>query len=281
MVSFLAKGPTQLFFVQYWQISYIMTCTIPPSYLETLVGSISSVFKKLFIRPMETAPWWFLRIIMLAVMFVVGPQPLVSQIGKLVITWMIQTTPYGRRKKGPWSVLNRDSETKAVLYFSHHQFYKHWSCCPNLESRIMFSELHHHQYRKHSSWWQQLSKPWVKDVVFRINKDVGGKGADSNEERSTVPHQVLSSKKFHQFCQWSILVIITSCDDQLWLCQVTWVPSKYWNRFKAVISAFLHLILVKKRGIHKEKPPSCWNSIRILPDVSDHLHERLLPGVHL
>ena len=122
---------------------------------------------------------------------------------------MIQTTPYGRRKKGPWSVLNRDSETKAVLYFSHHQFYKHWSCCPNLESRILFSVPHHHQYRKHSSWWQQLSKPWVKDVVFRINKDVGGKGADSNEERSTVPHQVLSSKKFHQFCQWSILVIIT------------------------------------------------------------------------
>ena len=136
----------------------MMTCTIPPSYLETLVGSISSVFKKLFIRPMETAPWWFWRIIMvvmLAVMFVVGPQPLVSQIGKVVITWMIQTTPYGRRKKGPWSVLNRDSETKAVLYFSHHQFYKHWSCCPNLESRILFSELHHHQYRKHSSWWQR------------------------------------------------------------------------------------------------------------------------------
>ena len=214
-------------------------------------------------------------------MFVIGPQPLVSQIGKLVITWMIQTTPYGRRKKGPWSVLNRDSETKAVLYFSHHQFYKHWSCCPNLESRILFSVLHHHQYRKHSSWWQQLSKPWVKDVVFRINKDVGGKGADSDKERSTIPHQILSSKKFHQFCQWSIFVIITSCDDQLWLCQVTWVPSKYWNRFKAVISAFLHLILVKNRRIHKEKPSCCWNSIRILPDVSNHFHERLLPGVHL
>ena len=127
-------------------------------------------------------------------MFVIGPQPLVSQIGKLVITWMIQTTPYGRRKKGPWSVLNRDSETKAVLYFSHHQFYKHWSCCPNLESRILFSVLHHHQYRKHSSWWQQLSKPWVKDVVFRINKDVGGKGANSDEEWSTVPHQILRSR---------------------------------------------------------------------------------------
>ena len=187
-------------------------CTIPPSYLETLVGSISSVFKKLFIRPMETAPWWFLRmimVVMLAVMFVGGPQPLVF-ISNWEVGYNLDDTDDAiwKKEKGALECVEQRQRDESCPVFYHHQFYKHWSCRQNLESRILFSVLHHHQYRKHSSWWQQLSKPWVKDVVFRINEDVGGKRADSDEKRSTVPHQILRSKKFHQFCQWSIIVVI-------------------------------------------------------------------------
>jgi len=130
-------------------------------------------------------------------MFVVGPQPLVSQIGKLVITWMIQTTPYGRRKKGPWSVLNRDSETKAVLYFTIISFINIDHVVQTLSQGRCFPD--------------QQGRRWQRSRQRR--------GKEHSSTSNTAQQKVSSilSMIYHSDPSWSVSMIDHYCDHHnLW-----------------------------------------------------------------
>ena len=66
----------------------------------------------------------------------------------IMLTWMMQTTPKGRRKKGPCRVLNKERETKAVLHFHWRQRHRELSRNPTLNLGCCFLDQQGHMWQR-------------------------------------------------------------------------------------------------------------------------------------